>query len=96
VDVLIAPTMPYPAFKLGEKIDDPISLYLADVDTVPINLAGVPSISLPCGFSGGLPIGMQVIGSILMKPLFCAQLLHLKRIPIFTQGSRRDRNVRKS
>src|SRR5660398_211869 len=62
VDVLIAPTMPYPAFKLGEKIDDPISLYLADVDTVPINLAGVPSISLPCGFSGRLPIGMQVIG----------------------------------
>ena len=61
-DVLIAPTMPYPAFKLGEKIDDPISLYLADVDTVPINLAGVPSISLPCGFSGRLPIGMQVIG----------------------------------
>jgi len=61
-DVLIAPTMPYPAFRLGEKIDDPLSLYLADVDTVPINLAGVPSISLPCGFSGGLPIGMQVIG----------------------------------
>lgn len=62
VDVLITPTMPYPAFKLGEKIDDPVSLYLADVDTVPINLAGVPSISLPCGFSGHLPIGMQVIG----------------------------------
>jgi aspartyl-tRNA(Asn)/glutamyl-tRNA(Gln) amidotransferase subunit A len=61
-DVLIAPTMPYPAFRLGEKIDDPLSLYLADVDTVPINLAGVPSISVPCGFSQGLPIGMQVIG----------------------------------
>ncbi|VVB96671.1 Amidase [uncultured archaeon] len=61
-DVLIAPTMPYPAFKLGEKIDDPLSLYLADVDTVPINLAGVPSISVPCGFSHELPIGMQVIG----------------------------------
>lgn len=61
-DVLIAPTMPYPAFRIGEKIDDPISLYLADVDTVPINLAGVPSISVPCGFSEKLPIGMQVIG----------------------------------
>jgi aspartyl-tRNA(Asn)/glutamyl-tRNA(Gln) amidotransferase subunit A len=62
VDVLIAPTMPYPAFKLGEKIGDPLSLYLADVDTVPINLAGVPSISVPCGFSEGMPIGMQIIG----------------------------------
>jgi aspartyl-tRNA(Asn)/glutamyl-tRNA(Gln) amidotransferase subunit A len=62
VDVLITPTMPYPAFKLGEKIDDPLSLYLADVDTVPINLAGVPSISVPCGFSDSLPIGMQIIG----------------------------------
>ncbi len=62
VDVLIAPTMPYPAFRLGEKIGDPLSLYLADVDTVPINLAGVPSISVPCGFSEGMPFGMQIIG----------------------------------
>jgi aspartyl-tRNA(Asn)/glutamyl-tRNA(Gln) amidotransferase subunit A len=61
-DVLIAPTMPYPAFRIGEKIDDPLSLYLADVDTVPVNLAGVPAISVPCGFSEGLPIGMQIIG----------------------------------
>ncbi len=61
-DVLLAPTMPTPAFKLGEKISDPLTLYMADVNTVPINLAGVPSVSLPCGFSNGLPIGLQIIG----------------------------------
>ncbi|TQD24993.1 Asp-tRNA(Asn)/Glu-tRNA(Gln) amidotransferase subunit GatA [Methanolobus vulcani] len=62
VDVLMAPTMPAPAFKIGEKIDDPLSLYLADVNTVPINLAGVPSISVPCGLSDGMPVGLQIIG----------------------------------
>ncbi len=61
-DVLITPTMPYPAFKIGEKIADPLSLYLADVNTVPVNLAGVPSISIPCGFTNNLPIGLQIIG----------------------------------
>ncbi|MBN2110019.1 MAG: Asp-tRNA(Asn)/Glu-tRNA(Gln) amidotransferase subunit GatA [Methanosarcinaceae archaeon] len=62
VDVLMGPTMPTPAFKIGEKIDDPLSLYLADVNTVPVNLAGVPSISVPCGFSEGMPVGLQIIG----------------------------------
>jgi len=62
VDALINPTMPFTAFKIGEMIDDPLSLYMADVNTVPINLAGVPSISIPCGFSNGLPIGMQITG----------------------------------
>jgi len=61
-DVLIAPTMPTPAFKLGEKISDPLTLYMADVNTVPVNLSGVPSVSLPCGFSDGLPIGLQIMG----------------------------------
>jgi aspartyl-tRNA(Asn)/glutamyl-tRNA(Gln) amidotransferase subunit A len=53
--------MPFVAFKLGERINDPLSLYLADVNTVPINLAGVPSLSIPCGSSAGLPIGLQLV-----------------------------------
>lgn len=62
VDVLVAPISPTTAFKIGEKVEDPLAMYLQDVCTVPINLAGVPAISLPCGFSGGLPVGLQIIG----------------------------------
>jgi aspartyl-tRNA(Asn)/glutamyl-tRNA(Gln) amidotransferase subunit A len=62
VDLLASPTMPIPAFKIGERINDPLSLYMADVFTVPINLAGVPAISVPCGFAGRLPVGLQLIG----------------------------------
>ena len=62
VDILASPTMPIPAFRIGERINDPLSLYMADVFTVPINLAGVPAISLPCGFDGRLPVGLQIIG----------------------------------
>jgi aspartyl-tRNA(Asn)/glutamyl-tRNA(Gln) amidotransferase subunit A len=65
-DVLIAPTTPAPAFKIGEKAKDATAQYLHDFYTVPANLAGVCAISLPCGISSGnLPIGMQLIG----KPL---------------------------
>ena len=61
-DILALPTMPFVAFKLGERIKDPLSLYLADVNTVPMNLAGVPSISIPCAFYNGLPVGLQLVG----------------------------------
>ena len=66
VDVIVGPTAPTVAFKLGEKINDPLSMYLEDVYTVAINLAGIPAISIPCGFvkKGGkdLPVGLQIIG----------------------------------
>jgi aspartyl-tRNA(Asn)/glutamyl-tRNA(Gln) amidotransferase subunit A len=63
VDAIVTPTTPTPAFKLGEKTDDPLAMYLADVYTVTANLAGIPGISVPCGkSSGGLPIGLQVLG----------------------------------
>ncbi len=62
VDVIIGPTTPTPAFKIGELIDDPLTMYLNDVCTVPVSLAGMPAISVPCGMVNGLPVGMQVIG----------------------------------
>ena len=62
VDVLVTPTSPTTSFKIGEKTDDPLQMYLSDVCTLPINIAGVPAISIPAGFDEGLPIGMQIIG----------------------------------
>ena len=60
-DVLAAPTSPTVAFRLGEKLADPLAMYLSDVCTIPVNLAGLPGISVPCGFSEGLPVGLQLI-----------------------------------
>ena len=63
-DVIVMPTAPTPAFKLGEKVDDPLQMYLSDIFTIPCNLAGIPGLSLPCGFTeGGLPIGLQILGN---------------------------------
>jgi aspartyl-tRNA(Asn)/glutamyl-tRNA(Gln) amidotransferase subunit A len=63
VDVIVTPTMPTPAFKLGEKVQDPLQMYLSDIYTISVNLAGVPAIVVPCGLSSGkLPIGLQIIG----------------------------------
>jgi aspartyl-tRNA(Asn)/glutamyl-tRNA(Gln) amidotransferase subunit A len=68
-DVLIGPTMPFPPFKMGEKIEDPLALYMSDVDTVAANLAGLPAISVPCGFTDGLPVGMQIMAPPLREDL---------------------------
>ena len=74
VDAVASPTSPTTAFKLGEKVDDPLAMYLSDIYTVPANLAGLPGVSVPCGFDGrGLPIGLQLIG----KPFDEETLLRL-------------------
>lgn len=64
VDVILSPTAPTPPFKIGEKMDDPISMYLSDIYTIAVNLAGLPGMSLPAGFVNHLPIGMQLIGNL--------------------------------
>lgn len=61
-DALVTPTTPMTAWRMGEKLDDPLSMYLADICTIPVNMAGLPGLSIPCGFAGGLPVGLQLIG----------------------------------
>ena len=62
VDVIAAPTSPTPAFKVGERTDDPLQMYLSDILTTPASLAGIPAISMPCGLTySGLPVGLQII-----------------------------------
>jgi aspartyl-tRNA(Asn)/glutamyl-tRNA(Gln) amidotransferase subunit A len=62
VDVLMGPTTPTPAFALGAKTSDPITMYLNDIYTIGANLAGLPAISVPCGLVQGLPVGLQIVG----------------------------------
>ncbi len=63
VDVIVTPTSPFTAFRIGEKATDPLQMYLSDIFTISANLAGVPAVSIPCGFAGdGLPVGLQIIG----------------------------------
>jgi aspartyl-tRNA(Asn)/glutamyl-tRNA(Gln) amidotransferase subunit A len=61
-DVVVGPTAPTTAFKIGEKVDNPLTMYLNDILTIPVNLAGLPAISVPCGLADGLPVGLQIIG----------------------------------
>ena len=60
-DVIVGPTAPTTAFKLGEQLDDPLTMYANDILTIPVNLAGIPAISVPCGFSDNMPVGLQII-----------------------------------
>lgn len=67
-DVLASPTSPTPAFNLGEKTDDPLLMHLSDICTSPVNLAGIPAISIPCGVSSeNLPIGIQIMADVLRE-----------------------------
>ena len=93
VDVLAGPTSPTAAFRIGEKSDDPLQMYLSDIFTISVNLAGVPGLSLPCGFTAaGLPIGLQLIGpafgeETLLRTGHAYQLAtdwHQKRPPLVT------------
>ncbi|MCX7569251.1 Asp-tRNA(Asn)/Glu-tRNA(Gln) amidotransferase subunit GatA [Tumebacillus sp. DT12] len=61
-DVILSPTAPTTAFKIGAKVEDPVTMYLNDIYTIPVNLAGIPAISVPCGLADGLPVGLQLIG----------------------------------
>lgn len=70
-DILLAPTAPTTAFKIGEQVDNPLQMYMNDILTIPVSLAGVPAISIPCGLADGLPVGLQLIG----KPFDEAGLL---------------------
>lgn len=73
VDVLMGPVTPSPAFRIGEKTGDPVQMYLEDIYTIAINLAGLPALSIPAGFIDGLPVGLQVIGNYFSE----AQLLNI-------------------
>ena len=89
-DVLISPTSPTVAFPLGERVDNPLAMYLADLCTIPANLAGIPAISVPCGFVDGLPVGLQIMGpawseELLLKVAFAYEQHtdhHTKRPPL--------------
>lgn len=67
-DAVLTPTTPTVAFTSGEKTSDPLAMYMSDICTIPANLAGIPAVSLPCGFSGGMPVGMQLMGKAFAEP----------------------------
>jgi len=98
VDFVVCPTSPSAAFKFGEKTDDPLTMYLSDIATIPANLAGIPGISLPCGFSSeGLPLGLQLLGpalsdALLLKGAYAFEQstdFHEKKAPVLLSAATR-------
>jgi aspartyl-tRNA(Asn)/glutamyl-tRNA(Gln) amidotransferase subunit A len=97
-DLLLTPTSPVVAFPLGAKVDDPLAMYLNDLYTIPVNIAGHPAASIPCGFSQGLPVGLQLIGrpyeeSSILGAAHAYQALtdwHTRRPAFVDQPHRRD------
>ena len=94
-DMILSPTAPTTAFKIGENTSDPLKMYLGDIYTVSVNLAGIPAVNIPCGFGkNGMPIGMQLIGKafsepVLVKAAYAFQLntdFHLKKPEIVKGG----------
>jgi aspartyl-tRNA(Asn)/glutamyl-tRNA(Gln) amidotransferase subunit A len=67
-DVLMGPTAPTTAFRIGDQIDDPLTMYLNDICTIPVSLAGIPAISIPCGLADGMPVGLQIMGKAFDEP----------------------------
>jgi aspartyl-tRNA(Asn)/glutamyl-tRNA(Gln) amidotransferase subunit A len=84
VDLICTPTSTTAAFRLGEKVDDPLAMYLSDIYTVTINLAGLPGISIPCGITqAGLPVGLQIVGNHLDEDrMFQLSSIYLQEHPV--------------
>jgi aspartyl-tRNA(Asn)/glutamyl-tRNA(Gln) amidotransferase subunit A len=72
IDALVAPTSPFVAWPLGARLADPVAMYLADACTLPVNMAGLPGIAVPCGLADGLPVGLQLIGPAWSEPRLLA------------------------
>ena len=85
VDALVTPVSPFPAFKLGEKLDDPVKMYLSDINTITGSLAGIPCMSVPCGnTTDGLPVGMQILTRHFDEPGMFRLAAHFERAGGFT------------
>jgi aspartyl-tRNA(Asn)/glutamyl-tRNA(Gln) amidotransferase subunit A len=80
VDVIVGPTTPTPAFPIGQKTEDPVAMYLNDIYTIGADLAGIPAVSIPCGFVGGLPVGMQLMGPHLAEGLLLKVAHYFQRV----------------